>query len=170
MIKYGVILDESLTVLLENNVDRVARKDSSILEEIIERCCRLKAYVVQEDEKESGLRAILNFGHTLGHALEAISDYQVYLHGEAVAIGMVYASSLAVNKGLWQDGDHERLVSLIRAYGLPTDQKDYPMDDLIPFLMNDKKCVSGKMVFVLPKAFGEVSLFDDVTVDDLKRL
>ncbi len=120
VIKYGAIMDESMVTDLERDLDAILRRDAGVLEWMVERSLRHKAYVVENDEREGGLRKILNFGHTIGHAIEASAGYGKYLHGEAVAIGMVAACAISRQWAGLEERESERLVGLIERAGLPT--------------------------------------------------
>ncbi|OED35607.1 3-dehydroquinate synthase [PVC group bacterium (ex Bugula neritina AB1)] len=167
IIKYGVILDSKLFDIMESSYELIKNKDTDTLQRIIQLSCEWKAHVVCKDEKDKGLRALLNLGHTFGHALEAISNYKTYLHGEAVAIGMVYAGKLALNSGLWSRDEQDRLVAVLKSYGLPTSQDTYKIEELIPFILKDKKCSKGQITFILPKRIGHADLFSDISLEDM---
>ncbi|MBA3015627.1 MAG: 3-dehydroquinate synthase [Proteobacteria bacterium] len=162
VIKYGVIYDYNFFVFLENQLDSILKYNLPILEEVIETCCTIKAEVVSKDEREADLRRILNFGHTIGHAVEADSGYQLS-HGSAVAIGMVAASSLAVAKGMLPVNDAARLTALIKNFGLPTTiPTTSDRQKLKSYLLTDKKTVAGRPFFVLPTSIGTVTITADV--------
>jgi len=155
VIKYGVILDPKLFALIERELDRVLAFDEAWLRRIVRRCCELKAMVVQRDERESDYRAILNFGHTAGHAVEALTAYQQYLHGEAVALGMVFAARLSCSRGLCAAATVERLTSLLRRAGLPVEMpQDLPRERLAETIQGDKKTSGGKVKFVCIEDLG----------------
>ncbi len=159
VIKYGVIRDGALFDYLGRNREKILAHDLDALEHIIRRSCEIKAEVVSKDERESGLRAILNFGHTVGHAVETVENYTMR-HGYAVAIGMVYASRLAHRTGLCESAVPERVEALIKSYGLPTDLSALSRKPNVTALMDtmqlDKKAEGGKVKFVLPKKIGAV--------------
>ena len=158
VIKYGVIRDAVLFEYLETNRDRIQALDPDALGHIVRRSCEIKAEVVGRDEREGGLRAILNFGHTVGHAIETAEQYTVR-HGEAVAIGMVYASRLARESGLCDASVPERVERLIRSYGLPCDlsalKRRPGVTELMDTMQVDKKAEAGKVKFVLPRRIGD---------------
>ena len=167
VVKYGVILDPAFFIYLENHIEDVLARDPSAVRHIVGRSCRLKADVVEKDEREeTGLRAVLNYGHTFAHAFETVGGYGAWLHGEAVAAGMVCASLLAERRGLIEHAVTERQRELLVEFGLPTGPRDWPIEDLLAVMRNDKKAVAGRMRFVLPRWLGEVALFDDVPEDD----
>ena len=161
VIKYGLIMDQPFFEKLESNVDGLKDRDPDLLIEVIAHCCRLKADVVEEDEKETtGRRAILNYGHTFAHAFESVFGYGTYLHGEAVAVGMLCAGFLAKQMGRVDDAFCERQESLIRAVGLPTKVKRTDIQPLIDVMMRDKKNVGNRIRFILPTQIGHVELVD----------
>jgi len=169
VVKYGVILDAELFDELEASVAGLVRADHDVLRRVITRCCRLKADVVEQDEREeSGLRAILNYGHTFGHALEALLGYGELLHGEAVAIGMLCASRLAERLGRVDAEFTARQRKLLSALGLPTDLPRLTPDQILRTMMHDKKVQHGRLRFVLPARMGRVELVSDVDPDDVR--
>jgi 3-dehydroquinate synthase len=162
LVKYAVILDAELFDQLATDRERLVRRDPWVVAPAIARACELKAQVVAQDEREGGLRAILNFGHTVGHALEAVTGYQTYRHGEAVAIGMAAAGEIARRLGMWPSSDQDRLVAWLEAVGLPTRIAGHSTDDLVRAMGQDKKVQSGRLTFVLPEAMGRVVMRSDV--------
>jgi 3-dehydroquinate synthase len=165
VVKYGVILDAEFFSFLETNAAKVAAREPEVLVPVIARCCRLKADVVEHDEREeTGLRAVLNYGHTFAHAFETVGGYGAWLHGEAVAAGMVYAARLAERFGLLQHAAlGPRQQSLLERFELPTRMgAALPTDELIAVMKRDKKAAGGRMRFILPTRIGEVKLVDDV--------
>jgi 3-dehydroquinate synthase len=165
VIKYGVIADAEFFSWLEENLPRVLALEPEALIHVISTSCRIKAGVVQKDEKEEGLRAILNLGHTIGHALEALTEYRIYRHGEAVAIGMAAAASLAVHTGLLAAGEATRLKKLLEQAGLPTVlPSSISREDLILAMQRDKKVQAGEIAFVLPVKIGQVEIKRDIPV------
>ncbi|QDT63074.1 3-dehydroquinate synthase [Calycomorphotria hydatis] len=174
VVKYGVILDAEFFQWLEQNVEAINKRDPAALGHIIERSCRLKADVVEEDEFETtGLRAVLNYGHTFAHAYEALAGYGELSHGEAVSIGMLDASRLAERRGFITAEDTQRQHDLLSKLRLPTalpSGMDFSTDDLIGRMRLDKKNRDGKMRFVLPTCIGEVKLFDDTDEADVRAV
>lgn len=172
VIKYGVIDDYDFFVWLEANVQGLKERSPSALQHVILRSCASKAKVVSEDERESGRRAILNFGHTFGHAIEKLAGYGQWLHGEAVAIGMVMAAELSVRHCGLAAEDARRLVTLLSNLGLPTDLGDSPLavDDMIEAMGMDKKVSDGRLKFVLARSLGDVWVSDDVPLATLQTL
>lgn len=171
IVKYGVIVDVGFLDLLERHVKELNARDEAILRAVIARSCRIKADVVERDEEErTGLRAILNYGHTFAHAFETLTGYGKLLHGEAVAIGMVCASRLAERRGLVSAADTERQVRLLEALGLPTTlPEDVTIDpqQALGCMRRDKKAVAGRTRFVLPTRLGHVKTFNDVPDEDV---
>ena len=166
VIKYGVIGDGALFADLEAAGKRLAAMDQLppiLLQQILERSAAAKAKVVAADEREGGLRAILNYGHTLGHVVEALCGYGTYLHGEAVAIGMVAAGELSLELGLWSADDQRRQRQVIAAAGLPVRWPELQAEALLACLQGDKKVRDGRVRFVLPTALGAVEIRDDVS-------
>jgi 3-dehydroquinate synthase len=164
VVKYGVILDAEFFNYLEANATAVRDRKSELLSHVVSRCCRLKADVVEKDEHETtGLRAVLNYGHTFAHAYETCSGYGSLLHGDAVAIGMMDAAKLACELKLIGADFVERQRKLLEALWLPTSPlANFATDDLIAVMRRDKKAVGGQMRFILPTRVGEVKLFDTV--------
>ena len=157
VIKYGLIMDIPLFEFLEKSVDDFHRRDADMLTRIIAWCCRCKAKIVEEDERETtGRRAILNYGHTFGHAIESVFGYGEYLHGEAIAIGMTCAGRLARNLGMVEPAFLDRQTRLFRAIGLPVDCPEDRHDDLIKAMKHDKKAERGSLNLILPVAIGSV--------------
>ena len=172
VIKYGIIWDEDLFTKLEHHghLDTLNRVSDELLETVITRSCQAKAEVVSQDEKESGLRAILNYGHTIGHAVESLTNYKQFVHGEAVAIGMVAAGKIALEMGLWTEAEAQRQDALIAKAGLPTDIPDeIAIDDILETIKSDKKVKAGKVRFILPTAIGKVTITDRVTPEIITK-
>ncbi len=168
VVKYGVIQDADFFAYLEQNVEKINGRDSAVLTYIVKRCCRLKADVVEQDEREeTGLRAILNYGHTFCHAFEAATEYETLLHGEGVAIGMMCAARLAERLGRVDAAFVERQQKLLEAFRMPLDVPDVEHDELIELMYRDKKTERGKLRFVLPTRMGHVELVNDVGTDDI---
>ncbi|MGN6642153.1 MAG: 3-dehydroquinate synthase [Verrucomicrobiota bacterium] len=158
VIKYGIIYDARLFRQLERDLPKLLRRDSKTLAAVIARCCEIKAEVVGQDETESGLRAILNFGHTIGHGLEAISSYGKYLHGEAISIGQVAAAQLSAEQLGFPSADAERIRNLFQQAGLPTQVtlKAAERTKLLAAMRLDKKVSGGEVKFVLARRIGEI--------------
>ena len=164
VIKYGIIKDKALFEYLENeeNRDKILNLENESLMKIINNSIQTKACIVSEDEKENGIRAILNYGHSFGHVIENLCGYGEYLHGEAISIGMKIAGDIAAEKNLWLKEDSLRQNSLIKSYGLPTQIPRIKKNSVMTILMGDKKVRDGKMRFILPREIGEVDIFTDV--------
>ncbi len=166
VIKYGVIYDADFFSWLKDNRDPVLDLHLETIISLIARCCEIKAEVVEQDEREGGIRRILNFGHTIGHAVEAASDFSI-IHGKAVAIGMCAAAELAVKTGCLSREDADAIRSLIEQYNLPVTIPEYDLDVLKKYLLADKKTVAGQVFYVLPEAIGRVKVTDQVRVEDV---
>lgn len=166
VIKYGVILDQPFFNWLENNIDALLSLDAQALAYCIRRCCELKAAVVAADEKEHGQRALLNLGHTFGHAIEAHMGYGNWLHGEAVSAGMVMAARTAELLGTFDASLTQRLIALLHRAGLPTEgPKQMVPEDYLPHMLRDKKVLSGKLRLVLPTDIGQAEVRSGVEHD-----
>ena len=169
VIKYGVIADPELFAYLEQNMEKLLRKDHDALDYLIPRCVEIKADVVGRDERESGLREILNFGHTFGHALESVTKYRRYLHGEAVAWGMIAAVLLGRELGITRNDDVSRMVSLIRRMGKIPDWPRVAHKIIIAAMLSDKKTRAGKLRFVVSPHIGEAHSSEVVSMNALQR-
>src|ERR1700722_16241887 len=169
IIKYGVIADPQLFAYLEQNMEKLLRKDRDALDYLIPRCVEIKADVVGRDERESGLREILNFGHTFGHALESVTKYRRYLHGEAVAWGMIAAALLGRELGITRNDDVSQVVSLIRRIGKIPDWPRVGTKMLSWAMLSDKKTRLGKLRFVVSAHIGEAHSSEAVPMDALER-
>jgi len=161
VVKYGVIADAAFFAWLENNAPALAGRSPDALSHAVAVSCQTKADLVAEDERESGRRAILNFGHTFGHAIEALTDYAVYLHGEAVAIGMVQAADLSARLGLLEWSDAARLRVLLERFGLPVAPPDLRPEDMLDAMGMDKKVVDGNLRLVLARKLGDAFVSSD---------
>ncbi len=172
VIKYGVIGDSELFIALEAAALKGPTGDGglasrealgeALLQSLLERSAAAKARVVAADEREGGLRAILNYGHTLGHCVETLSGYGTYLHGEAVGLGMLAAGALSRHLGLWSAQDESRQRALIAAAGLPLNWPPLDAEAVLACIQGDKKVRQGKVRFVLPTAIGQVQIRDDI--------
>jgi len=162
VIKYGLIRDADFFEWLEKNVVRLSAREPEALVYAIERSCRNKAEIVALDERESGVRMLLNFGHTFGHAIETGLGYGTWLHGEAVAAGMVLAAELSRMLGLIDHHDVERVTGILARAGLPTSAPDLGVDRYLELMGHDKKVEGGKLRFVLLKRLGEAFVSDRV--------
>ena len=162
VVKTAVLFDADMFALIENS--KSSLDDQELLANLIDRCIRWKAKIVDQDPSDRGLRAILNYGHTIAHAIETTSGYGKYRHGEAVAMGMVGAGQLAVHTGRWTKSDADRQEQLLRDIGLPVRFHGSTVDELLDAIQRDKKVQSGRVRWVLPDAIGRASI--DVDVDD----
>ncbi len=171
VIKYGLIYDIEFFRYIEQNAQQLKELSSNHIEYIIERCCSIKAEIVAQDEKEAGLRALLNLGHTFGHAIEAQMGYGVWLHGEAVATGMVLACQLSAQRGYINESDVERVISLLEVFNLPVKAPaEMTCEQFISHMQKDKKNKQGVIRFILPSSFGRCELVEDVTHTELSEL
>ena len=174
VVKYGVILDADFFEYLEEHAAGLTSRDANVLRHAIGRSCRLKADVVEKDEYErTGLRAVLNYGHTFAHAYEALVGYGELLHGEAVAIGMIQASLLAERLALIDRTVTQRQIDLMNSLGLPTTapmSTQWTIDDVLDRMRLDKKTLAGRLRFILPTKMGHVRLFDDVADEDVRAV
>ncbi|MBS4022195.1 MAG: 3-dehydroquinate synthase [Dethiobacter sp.] len=161
VIKYGIILSKPFFNYLEENWTAFLARQEEVLTEVIAVSCGLKSEVVARDEREEGERAILNFGHTWGHALEAATGYNYYLHGEAVLVGMALAVHMAAKKKILSRTDARRIVSMLARIGLRPPPPGLDSENVLASLKYDKKRKDGRLVFVFPVSIGEVALFSD---------
>ncbi|WP_017350019.1 3-dehydroquinate synthase [Pantoea sp. A4] len=166
VIKYGIILDGEFFSWLEQNLDALLALDEQALAWCIRRCCELKAQVVAADERENGVRAFLNLGHTFGHAIEAHMGYGNWLHGEAIAAGMVMAARTAERLGQFTPAETARIIALLQRAGLPVDgPESMAAEAYLPHMMRDKKVLGGELRLVLPRSIGEVEVRGGVAHD-----
>lgn len=171
VVKYGIIRDAAFFELLEARAaDLETLDDKALLAKIVGRCCELKAEVVAQDEREGGLRAVLNFGHTAGHALEKVAGYGEYVHGEAVSIGSVFAARASVELTGLPQAECDRIERLLKLLHLPVKAPGYAWPDLRAALSVDKKSVAGLPKFVLASAIGTVSIGNDIPEEQMERL
>lgn len=164
VIKYGIIYDRRLFDFCDEHMTEILDADENVLEHVVGRSCQIKAEVVRQDETESGLRAILNFGHTLGHAIEAVAGYGTYLHGEAISIGMVFAARMSVKLSGLSKENCGKIERLLAKAGLPVRAPDVDWSALRRAMNVDKKTASGIPRFVLARDIGNVD--HGVVVDD----
>lgn len=170
IIKYGMIADKALFDYLKIHCEGIVSLGDSIIN-VIRRSCQIKADVVSKDEKEAGLRAILNFGHTIGHAVETATGYKTFLHGEAVSIGMCAAADIAVKMGVCEKHSASLLKDLVKIYNLPVSiPEDISVSDIISAMKIDKKVKAGKLRFILPDSIGNVRIEDDVDGKIIKEI
>ena len=167
VVKYGVIASRSLFDRMATELPKLFARDPEALLPVIAESCRIKADVVQQDERESGPRRILNFGHTVGHALEAITKYRRFRHGEAVGFGMLAAAEVAVARGALAAADRDALLALITQMGPLPAVADLSAAQALEAIARDKKVVAGRLHFVLPVAIGRTEIVNDVTTEQL---
>ncbi|MFC2140219.1 3-dehydroquinate synthase [Candidatus Auribacterota bacterium] len=168
VIKYGIIRDKSLFFYLEKNMQEFFKLEAAVLKKIILRSCQIKGEVVQKDEKEQGLREILNFGHTVGHTIEEIYRYKYISHGEAISLGMIAAAILSENRKKIGRETVERIIRLNKKADLPIIFKKDLLEKVIDFLKYDKKVRAGKNRFVLMESLGDVSFGNEVSNSEVK--
>lgn len=156
IIKYGIIYDNDFLKYLSKHFSQLLELQEDVIKKVIKRCCEIKAEIVSKDEKEKGIRKILNFGHTIGHGLEAATGYEGYTHGEAVIIGMYYEALMAKKLGYIDDVYYEEILSILRKTKLPLDISQISLTDLIDYMEKDKKNKDGRISFILPKGRGKV--------------
>ncbi len=169
VVKYGVIASRPLFDQLGNELSRIFARDGEVMSEIIAESCRIKADVVAADEREGDRRRILNYGHTAGHALEAVTRYRRLRHGEAVGYGMLVAAELGVRRELLSEADREALSNLIGNMGPLPSVSDLPADEIITAMHRDKKVVEGRLHMVLPRGIGDTQIVDDVSDRDIRH-
>jgi 3-dehydroquinate synthase len=167
VVKYGVILDADFFSYLHDHQEQILLRQHDVLEYLVRRCCELKADVVSEDERESGVRAVLNYGHTLGHAVEALAGYERYRHGEAVAMGMVQAAAISEKYGYADHAATVRIIQLIKGLRLPHELPNYSADEYVAVLLRDKKVREKGLTFICNRGIGG---FCFMTVSDVTSL
>jgi 3-dehydroquinate synthase len=168
VVKYGMIASRSLIDLLASQTKAVFAREPAVLVPAIVESCRIKADVVTKDEREGGLRRILNYGHTVGHALEAVTKYRRFRHGEAIAYGMLAAADLAVARGALAERERQALAQLIATLGPLPPLADLPMTDIMAAVRRDKKVVNGRLHFVIAIEIGATMTVDDASEDELR--
>jgi 3-dehydroquinate synthase len=161
-VKYGIIRDRGLADFIQDNLENIFALDSDVVSRVIARCCEIKAEVVTADERESGLRRILNFGHTVGHALEAVTAYRRLKHGEAVGYGMKCASAIAEKAGIIPPAEAEILKSSVDSLGRLPRIDDLRTQEVVAAMAHDKKVAQGKLPLILPTKIGSVVVRDDI--------
>jgi 3-dehydroquinate synthase len=170
VLKYGAIGDLAFFAWLEAHAEALLARDEAAVIEAVRRSCAHKAGVVERDERETGERALLNFGHTYGHALETLGDYDTLLHGEAVAIGMVLAAELSARLGMAESGAAERLARLLTRLGLPTARPEWARAEAMVNLMRlDKKALSDRLRLILWRDVGRAEMVEGVAAEDVLR-
>jgi 3-dehydroquinate synthase len=163
VIKYGIILDENYFRLIMAELALIRSVDPGTMSWVVAGSCQIKAQVVEQDERESGLRAILNFGHTIGHALESITDYTVFKHGEAVALGMLAVIKIGLAMGVLKQPElYDLLLQFCQVLNLPTRIPDLPVKEIYDAVYLDKKAAFGQIRWILPQDYGKVDIYDNV--------
>jgi 3-dehydroquinate synthase len=170
VVKYGAIHDVAFLDWIETNADPLRRRDGGALAHAIRRSCQIKAEIVAADERESGARALLNFGHTFGHAIESGAGYGAWLHGEAVAAGMALAAQLSARLGRITPDEARRLVRVLESFGLPVKPPALPLDTWLTFMGRDKKNEGGRITLILLDALGRASVVRDTPDGTLQEL
>ncbi|MDX8402830.1 MAG: 3-dehydroquinate synthase, partial [Mariprofundaceae bacterium] len=170
LIKYGLIRDIQFFTYLEENVDRLLALDAEVVSQVILTSCRHKAEVVMADETEQGMRALLNLGHTFGHAIESMTHYREYLHGEAVALGTLMAARLSHKLGHSSENLEPRIQSLYEATGLPTVIPQFSTDQWLDVMGHDKKNVGSRIRYILLREIGDAFIAENVSDDDIRSL
>lgn len=176
VVKYGIIADREFFDFIEANKKNIKKRNKEILVEMVVKSIENKVKIVEADEREGNIRAALNFGHTLAHAVESITNYSAYFHGEAVAVGEMLASKISLKKGMLGIKDFERIKSLLSFFGLPTNiDRSFGNEDLYNLMKKDKKSKKGVLRFVLTKKIGQFIITDDLdkseimdAIDELK--
>lgn len=170
VVKYGMIASRDLFDRVARDTKAMFARDEGVLVPAIVESCRIKADVVTRDERESDLRRILNYGHTVGHALEAVTKYRRFRHGEAIAYGMLAAADLAVTRGALADLERQALTRLLTGLGPLPPVGDMPVGEVLEAIQRDKKVVSGTLHFVIATQIGATMTIDDVTEDELRAV
>jgi 3-dehydroquinate synthase len=168
IIKYAVIRDRSFFSYIEGNMEKIKSLDEQALEKIIARSAEIKADIVCKDERDTGLRNILNYGHTAGHAIESTADFNMG-HGQAVAMGMIIAGRIALNRGLLKQEEFNSLRDIILTAGLPADLTGPDTPRIIEAVKQDKKIIGGKIRFILAKSIGNVIMADDISIPEIEK-
>jgi 3-dehydroquinate synthase len=167
IVKYGIVYDRELFDFIFENAEKLLYRDKDSLMHVVARSCEIKASVVARDEREAGLRATLNYGHTIGHAVESLTDYKTYLHGEAISIGMAQAARISEKMGYAVKADTDRILSLLIKLNLPVALPSFSQDSYVSAVLHDKKVKDGKITFVLNNGIGAYSL---VSIADVGAL
>jgi 3-dehydroquinate synthase len=167
VVKYGIIASPGLFDRVASSLPSIFGRETDVLTPIVAECCQIKAHVVMADEREMGLRRILNFGHTVGHALEAITQYRRFRHGEAIGYGMLAAARISVARGLMSDDDAGRLATVIRDMGPLPPVGDLRTSEAMDVIGRDKKVINGRLHVVLARGIGATEIVSDVRTDEL---
>ncbi len=169
IIKYGVIGDNAFFEFLEKNIDRVKALEEAALEDTVYKSAEIKARIVEQDERDTGLRSILNFGHTVGHALESVSNFELS-HGEAVGLGMLAAGKISCQLGILNNSDLARLKKLLGRAGLPVRLPDLKTGLLLQAMQHDKKITAGKVKFILAEGIGQAVITNEVSLSLVEQV
>jgi 3-dehydroquinate synthase len=169
IIKHGVILDRKFFDYIEENIENIKMLDSEVMEKVVSRSAEIKAGIVQKDEFDTGLRNILNCGHTVGHAVESVSGLKFW-HGEAVAVGMLVEAAVSKEMGILNEDELKRIKTVIGKAGLPVRLPALDTGELIGAMRHDKKNIGGRIRFVLPEKIGEVTVTDDVDLSLVEKV
>ncbi|WP_343189421.1 3-dehydroquinate synthase [Buchnera aphidicola] len=163
VIKYAIIFDKKFFKWLENNILNILKLKKKYLMYCIKKCCKLKSSIISSDEFDYGNRALLNFGHTFGHAIESYFNYEKWLHGEAVSLGMVVASYISEFLGYLKHSSVNRIINLLKKVGLPVNlPKDVSYFSYFPYIIRDKKNTNGIVKFILPLSLGKAKIFNNI--------
>lgn len=162
IVKYGIIFDRDFFAFMQDNVQEIRNRDTRCVSALIYQSCLLKKEIVEKDEKELGLRAVLNLGHTFGHAIEKLTGYTSYRHGEAVVMGTAAAANLAEQLGLMQAAECEKVIDLFRRLGILMPFPAIEPQEIYKGMLNDKKVINGKIRFVLPKGIGDFAIMENI--------
>jgi 3-dehydroquinate synthase len=167
VVKYGIILDQNLFQLLEKEAQGLLKREAEVVQEVVYRCVRIKSQIVAQDEKEAGLRMILNFGHTFAHSIEKLGHYKEIKHGQAVAIGTLMASILARNMGKIDSTQLSRIVHLFRCLGVSLKVPDYPAQMIYEGMLNDKKVKDQGLRIIVPQGIGGYDIIYNPAPDSI---
>ena len=171
VIKHALINDKDFFHFIEKNIDKILKCDLDVIKQAIKRSCEIKASIVSQDEKEKGIRRILNYGHTIGHAIESALNYRIS-HGKAIAIGMAFAAKLSSKKGFLHEGSAIRQNNLLEYIGMPHRLSHHKLTPrkILDHIQYDKKIVNGKINFVLLSSIGDSFISSDINLDDIKNI
>ena len=170
VIKYALLGDIDFLARLEQTMPSIMQQEQTALADTISHCCQMKAHIVEQDEKEQGIRALLNLGHTFGHAIETQMGYGNWLHGEAVAAGMVLAARLSEHKGYLKTADTERIICLLQAARLPVAPPEFAIDTWLAHMQHDKKNQAGQIRLVILKRLGQAAVEAGFSREDMAAL
>lgn len=165
--KYGIVYDAGFFSFMENHTKAIRERDKDCIARMICRSCEIKSKIVEKDEKELGIRAILNLGHSFGHSLEKLGNYKLYRHGEAVVIGTVMASCLAFDLGLIDNNELQRITALYANLGISVPWPDFDTDRIYAGMLNDKKIINNRLRLVLPRGIGNFIITEDINKEQI---